>query len=590
VDSPAQGGVRTVAGRYELLGRLGTGGMGTVWRAQDAVLGRPVAVKEIVFPHGLPDDEREVLRERTRREARAAARLDHPSAVTVYDVVEEDGAPFLVMELVEARTLADVVRSDGPLSPRHAAEVGLAVLGALEAAHRQGIVHRDVKPGNVLLTQDAGGNPGRVVLTDFGIATSSGDASITSTGLILGSPSYIAPERCRGQSPGPASDLWSLGASLFTAVEGRPPYDGGDPLSTVTAVVTGEHAPFRAAGPLQPVIEGLLERDPAARLDAAAARLLLQAVAGDGSAVATVPAAAPALLPGRGAERTSALPIGDVHRAAEAPAPTGPADRADDRSPDAAAPAAAAAGAPAGPTSRGLPPRPSSRPLRPAPSSRRRSAVLPLALAAVLVVASLLGGLALLTGGWPGDTAAPGPEPAETAAASPQPAPTEDPTEDGTDTGGELERPDGVPADWIEYTHPEQGWTLFHPADYAVTDRGRLKQFRDESTRYTLRVDYTDSPRSNALQAWQEASPGFAAQLADYEELRLENVEFRGYDAAELEFTYRDPGSGALLRVLDRNLVVDGRAYALYWQVSADRFEDSLEEFERLAAAFVPAS
>ncbi|MDT7573508.1 MAG: eukaryotic-like serine/threonine-protein kinase, partial [Actinomycetota bacterium] len=245
---------RTVAGRYRLLDRLGSGGMGTVWRAQDGVLGRDVAVKEVTFPPGVSDEEREVLRERTRREARAAARLDHPSAVTVYDVAEEDGTPYLVMELVEARTLAEVVRTDGPLSPRQTAEIGIAVLGALEAAHAQGIVHRDVKPGNVLLRDD-----GRVVLTDFGIATFTGDSSITSTGLLLGSPSYIAPERAQGETPGPASDLWSLGATLFTAVEGRPPFDKGQPLPTLTAVVTGDHAPYVAAGPLAPLLDGLLE-------------------------------------------------------------------------------------------------------------------------------------------------------------------------------------------------------------------------------------------------------------------------------------------------------------------------------------------
>src|ERR671921_437425 len=201
--------------------------MGTVWRATDEVLGREVAVKEVVFPHGVSDRDRDVLRERTRREARAAARLDHPSAVTVYDVVEQDGSPYLVMELVEARTLSEVVRTDGPLSPQATAHVGLALLGALETAHRQGIVHRDVKPGNVMVRDD-----GRVVLTDFGIATSTGDSSLTSTGLLLGSPAYIAPERARGGSPEPASDLWSLGATLFTAVEGRPPFAGDEPILT----------------------------------------------------------------------------------------------------------------------------------------------------------------------------------------------------------------------------------------------------------------------------------------------------------------------------------------------------------------------
>jgi serine/threonine protein kinase len=225
-------------------------------------------------------EERDLLRERTRREARAAAGLHHPSAITVYDVVEDGGAPFIVMELVEAQTLADVGRTSGPLSPQRAAEVGLAVLDALVAAHRQGILHRDVKPSNVLLCdQDDPTVTGRVVLTDFGIATSSGDPSITHTGLLLGSPNYIAPERARGQSPGPASDLWSLGATLFTAVEGKAPFDAGDVLATVTAVAMGERAEMVNAGPLAPVIDGLLERDVDKRLDAATARRMLREVA-----------------------------------------------------------------------------------------------------------------------------------------------------------------------------------------------------------------------------------------------------------------------------------------------------------------------
>lgn len=258
---------RLIADRYRLLSRLGSGGMGTVWRAQDQLLHREVAVKEVVLPAGLPDADREQLRERTLREARAAARLDSPHAVTVYDVVEQDGHPFLVMELVQARTLSDVVSEGGPLPPHRVAEIGLSLLSALEAAHAQGIVHRDVKPSNVLLRPD-----GRVVLSDFGIAHTTGDASLTSTGLLLGSPSFIAPERVRGLASGPESDLWSLGATLFTAVEGRAPYDTGEALTTMTAVVTGEPAPFVLAGPLTPVLAGLLDREPADRLDAAGAR------------------------------------------------------------------------------------------------------------------------------------------------------------------------------------------------------------------------------------------------------------------------------------------------------------------------------
>ncbi|MCW2607354.1 MAG: serine/threonine protein kinase, partial [Frankiales bacterium] len=302
-------GARVVGGRYRLLSPLGSGGMGTVWRAEDSVLGRHVAVKEVAFPHGLSDDDRATLRERTRREARAAARLDHPSAVTVYDVVEQDGQPWLVLELVEARTLAQVVRSDGPLSPQRAAQVGLAVLGALEAAHRQGIVHRDVKPSNVLLGDPSTG--GRVVLTDFGIATSAGDSSITSTGLLLGSPSYIAPERARGATPGPPSDLWSLGATLFTAVEGRPPYDKGEPMPTLTAVVTDDREPYLAAGALVPVLDGLLMPDPERRLDAGAARRLLQEVAREDVVVRT-PAPQPEPEAEQRAEQTTALPLPPV--------------------------------------------------------------------------------------------------------------------------------------------------------------------------------------------------------------------------------------------------------------------------------------
>ncbi|MCW2622752.1 MAG: serine/threonine protein kinase, partial [Frankiales bacterium] len=307
-------GGRLVGERYRLLGHLGAGGMGTVWRAQDTLLGREVAVKEVTFPPGTRPEEAEVLRERTRREARSAARLSHPNAVTVFDVVEEDGRPWLVLELVEARTLAQAVAEDGPMTPARAALMGLAVLGALEAAHAEGILHRDVKPSNVLLAPAQAGQPERAVLTDFGIATNAGDPSLTSSGLLLGSPAYISPERASGKAPGPASDLWSLGATLFTAVEGRPPYDNGDPLLTVTAVIAGEHAPYALAGPLVPVLDGLLEKDPGRRLDARRAREQLQAVvdqAGAFTRTASTPAPVAGSAQGLGA-RTAALSLGAV--------------------------------------------------------------------------------------------------------------------------------------------------------------------------------------------------------------------------------------------------------------------------------------
>ncbi|CAL9534978.1 serine/threonine-protein kinase [Streptomyces sp. enrichment culture] len=264
---------RLLAGRYRLGDVLGRGGMGTVWRAEDETLGRTVAVKELRFPSNIDEEEKRRLITRTLREAKAIARIRNNSAVTVYDVVDEDDRPWIVMELVEGKSLAEVIREDGLLEPKRAAEVGLAILDVLRSAHREGILHRDVKPSNVLIADD-----GRVVLTDFGIAQVEGDPSITSTGMLVGAPSYISPERARGHKPGPAADLWSLGGLLYAAVEGVPPYDKGSAIATLTAVMTEPLDEPKNAGPLADVIRGLLTKDPAERLDDAGARAMLNAV------------------------------------------------------------------------------------------------------------------------------------------------------------------------------------------------------------------------------------------------------------------------------------------------------------------------
>ncbi|WP_208899242.1 protein kinase domain-containing protein [Streptomyces incarnatus] len=264
---------RLLAGRYRLGDVLGRGGMGTVWRAEDETLGRTVAVKELRFPSNIDEEEKRRLITRTLREAKAIARIRNNSAVTVYDVVDEDDRPWIVMELVEGKSLAEVIREDGLLEPKRAAEVGLAILDVLRSAHREGILHRDVKPSNVLIAED-----GRVVLTDFGIAQVEGDPSITSTGMLVGAPSYISPERARGHKPGPAADLWSLGGLLYAAVEGVPPYDKGSAIATLTAVMTEPLEEPKNAGPLRDVLYGLLTKDPAKRLDDAGARAMLNAV------------------------------------------------------------------------------------------------------------------------------------------------------------------------------------------------------------------------------------------------------------------------------------------------------------------------
>jgi eukaryotic-like serine/threonine-protein kinase len=240
-----------LAGRYELLDPIGSGGMGVVWAAEDRLLRRQVAIKEV-----LPGHE-----DRMRREAQVGAKVCHPNVVTVYDLVYEDGKPWLVMRLVRSRSLAAVLADDGPLRPSEAAAIGRQLLAGLAAVHAQGVLHCDVKPGNVLLDDRDDAH-----LTDFGIATDTGTRMV---GTLFGAPSYIAPERARGLPMGPQSDLWSLGATLYAAVEGRPPIDRGDPLATVTAIVTERPEPPAHAGGLREVIDGLLAPDPADRPDVA---------------------------------------------------------------------------------------------------------------------------------------------------------------------------------------------------------------------------------------------------------------------------------------------------------------------------------
>lgn len=277
---PEQPGTeRVVAGRYRLLSPLGEGGMGTVWRARDEVLHREVAVKEVRAPAGLPAPEVERMYARLEREAWAGARVTHRNVVTVYDVAVEDGRPWIVMELVRGLSLADVLDAEGPLAPRRAAHIGAEVLAALRAAHGAGVLHRDVKPGNVLI-----GNDGRVVLTDFGIARVEGSTALTMAGEVIGSPEFVAPERALGRTPGPESDLWSLGVLLYAAVEGSSPFRQDTPLSTLRAVVDAALPPPRRAGALAPVIGELLRKDPAERVGAERAERELRLVAGGGTA------------------------------------------------------------------------------------------------------------------------------------------------------------------------------------------------------------------------------------------------------------------------------------------------------------------
>ncbi len=265
---------RVIAGRYRLKEPIGRGAMGTVWRAWDEILDREVAVKELRISESLDPDERAKAYQRTHREARTAARLSHPGVVTVFDVAEEDGRPWIIMELVAARSLDQIISRDGPMPPHHAADAGRQLLAALATAHAAGVLHRDVKPSNVLIADS-----GRAVLTDFGIATFQGDPKLTQTGMVMGSPGFTAPERIQGNPATPASDLWSLGATLYAAVEGHGPFDrAGGAITTMSAIINSDPPPAPVAAGLGPVIDALLRRNPADRPDAATAARMLGSV------------------------------------------------------------------------------------------------------------------------------------------------------------------------------------------------------------------------------------------------------------------------------------------------------------------------
>jgi serine/threonine protein kinase len=328
--------------------------MGVVWLAEDNLLRREVAIKEILWPPQLDDGERHTLRQRALREARMAARLSHPNIIRIFDVVDEDDAPWIVMELARYPSLRERIEDQGPLPPARAAQVGVQILDALRAAHAAGVLHRDIKPGNVLFGQE-----GRVILSDFGMAIADGSPTLTTSGVVIGSPSYMAPERALGQPATPAADLWSLGATLYAAVGGRPPFHRDGVIAVLTAITTAEPDAPRHAGALWPPISSLLRKNPAQRAGAAEVEAMLLRVADPDAAPATQPGLAdPPANP-----RARRKPLADRRTASAGPAASrqSPASSATARPPDAAALAARPLQAqgprqPAGAASPGWPP------------------------------------------------------------------------------------------------------------------------------------------------------------------------------------------------------------------------------------------
>ncbi|MCB5181853.1 serine/threonine-protein kinase [Streptomyces antimicrobicus] len=647
---------RLLARRYRLVSVLGKGGMGTVWRAQDETLGRTVAVKELRFGNGVDEDEKRRLITRTLREAKAIARIRNNGAVTVFDVVDEDARPWIVMELIEGPSLAEYIRERGPLTPRRAAEVGLAVLDVLKAAHGQGILHRDVKPSNVLIA-----DTGRVVLTDFGIAQVEGDPSVTSTGMLVGAPSYISPERARGQRPGPPADMWSLGGLLYAAVEGVPPYDKGNALATLTAVMTEPVEPPKNAGPLTEVIYGLLVKDPARRLDDAGARAMLTAVVN-----------APEPDPAPSVEETRQVSLAEAKRAAEQALAQKAAERAAKKAAEqaekaekkererrereqreraraalkatrkAAAEAAAATAATATASAAEAPATATAADggrrtagggvfgKRTAPVAAPLTDVMPrrtiaLAIAAVVVVLAVVGGLiayafsgddkAKGNGSAKGGGASAGPSGGATpgggggngtgadgkggtggtGGASPNTAsggqnqgqgqspeqggnglPLDATPPPGSGSGGTTGGGNGVPAGFTVVVNEKFHFSMAMPNGFRQTgtageDSGAI--YSRDGGFPRIQVDFNKSPRDDARLAWAQLAPAVAGSSKDYRLLGIKPVNYRNYPTVadwEFERTQND----VRVRVLNRGFKVDAtHGYAIMISCPADAWD-----------------
>jgi len=581
------GAGRRVANRYELTDELGHGGMGVVWRATDTLLGRQVALKEVDLPRGVEAAGRESLRARVSREARAAARLSHPGVVTVYDIAHDGEQDFIVMELVSAPTLEELVRTGGPLAPQRAARLGLGLLDALEAAHRAGIVHRDLKPKNVMVRED-----GATKLADFGIASVHGDPRLTATGLVVGSPAYMAPEQVEAQAVSPATDLWALGATLWFAVEGQPPFGGGE-FQTLSAIVNGQPRRPERLGPLTPVLARLLVKDPASRATPAQLRPLLRQIAssegggpgtahkgaGDPRRDATGHWAAATVVVGGPNAPARADPNAPARPAPAGAGPARPTPPGTAPPPGTEARGSVASGdtppvpsrvqrreEDAGTAVRGAAPRRRRRRLPPVPpvplpgepvlaGGRRRRLRLPVVFAAVAVV--LAGSII-----WQGVT-----------------------RDDDQRTPSATTRRPGVPAGWRSFQDPDGTYRLSFPPTWTPTDRGPFIDFTEPGGERFFRVQPTTDGMA-PLTAQRSLERSFMARHPgdDYRRLRLGTTTFRSMPAAEWEFTFLN--EGRLTRGYDITFTAGGRRHAILFQSPASRWAASRDELQSFLAGF----
>ncbi|SEL26221.1 serine/threonine-protein kinase [Nonomuraea pusilla] len=560
---------RRIAGRYELLEPIGKGGMGIVWRAHDELLDRTVAVKEVRYAAAL-GDEVQLLNRRTMREARAAARFEHPNVIVVHDVIEEDGRPWIVMQLVQSRSLGAVIKQDGPLPPKRVAEIGLAVLDALHRAHEAGVMHRDVKPENVLLADD-----GRVVLTDFGIATLETETQLTVTGL-AGTPAFIAPERLKGLPARRESDLWSLGATLYTAVEGRSPHERGMALATMHAVLTDEPDPAPHAGPLADVIKGLLVKEPVQRLTYEETETLLRRAIAEST---PAPAAAPAV-------RLGAPP-------------------ADDDMPTDPGLVPAQAPAPLPETGARLTPNPTPVPTREQKAQvtsdtagmpeRRRTGPIVAAAVAVVLVAGVGGylGLRSVPGTRAGKTAGGTVEVTVTATPPPASTPAASPSGSGSPSGSPSSSPspddtaDALPKGWKTVKDKKLGFSIGLPPEWReYTRQGNQVVFKGPgaASNAFLMIERAENPGKDPYKDWKKQEKSSKYRFGGYRLLGIHKVDFQKA-AADWDFIW-NTNTGET-RVRNRGFLTEGgRGYAIYWHNLNSRWKKDYHFFETFCATF----
>ncbi|MFE7115847.1 serine/threonine-protein kinase [Streptomyces sp. NPDC057654] len=557
---------RLLAGRYRLGERLGRGGMGTVWRATDELLGREVAVKELHLTDALSAAQADEQRQRTLREARTVAQLKHPNVIVLHDVVEEDERPWIVMELVDGRSLADALAADGPVGAREAARIGVSILGALRAAHAQGVLHRDIKPPNVLMESATG----RIVLTDFGIAQVSGVTTITETGAFVGSPEYTAPERMSGRTTGPESDLWSLGVLLCAALSGESPFRRDSLGGILHAVVYDEIRPPVAAGELLPVVRGLLERDPARRMRAEEAEGRLRAYL-----------------------RTGRMPVlGRPYAPTQAGVPV----------PVPAAPSALSSSAAVTRIRRSFPRRPPDAPGAPPPDTSQaarahRARVALMAAVAVVALAGVGAGFAALMlggrggeGGGPGKTSHTpfGTPSVATTSSSPRPSATPSGrTADDHAPPGRPSAPGTVPAGYHMVRDPA-GFAFAVPDGFTRSFEPPRVFYYAPGKTFRLGVHIQDQRPDGPMGATRASHAQGAAHYPGYRSARVERLSHAGRPAALWEFTWNGfDGDAGPRRTRDLTWNEGGKMYDVWVSSPAGEATEGRRHFDTALDTFV---